>query len=185
MFSGIFLNFWGILMLKKEGGPYWKFRTMQISLGWQEMRQISKKPVYMSYIWASKRTKNNLGRKSLATSASGKLVKRTVVCHSHFGIRKFLLPSTEILFIHQRHQSLQTWINIEATVDLIAYRLCVHCLWLLQKTFEHFLCFLYFWKEKVLTVSPDSSRPVMKEFFKYDCSFTVRSVSQGKRCWDL
>ena len=88
--------------------------------------------------------KNNLGRKSLAACASGKLVKCTLGCHSHFGIRKFLLPSAEILFVYQRHQSLQTGINIEVTADPISYRLSVHCLWLLQKTFEHFLCFLHF-----------------------------------------
>lgn len=112
-------------MLKKEGSPYWKFRTMQISLGWQEMCQISKKPAYVTYTWASKQTKNNLGRKSFAASASGKLVKRTLGCHSYFDIKKLLLLSAEILFIYQRDPSLQTWINIEVTADLIAYRLCV------------------------------------------------------------
>lgn len=112
-------------MLKKEGSPYWKFRMMQISLGWQEMCQLSKEHACITYIWASKQTKNNLGRKPLAASASGKLVKSTLGCHSHFGIRKFLLPSAEMTFIYQRDHSLQTWINIEVTADLIAYRLCV------------------------------------------------------------
>lgn len=162
-------------MLKKEGSPYRKFRTMQISSGCQEC-QISKKPAYITYAWARRQTKNNLGRKSLAASASGKLVKGTLGCHSHCGIRKFVLPSAEILFTYQRDQSLQTWINIEVTADLIAYGLCVHGLWLLQKTFEHFLCFLYFWKEKLLTVCPDSPGPCMKEPFKYGCSFTIRSL---------
>lgn len=149
MFSGIFLNFWDSLMLKKEESPYWKFRMMQISLGWQEMCQLSKEHACITYIWASKQTKNNLGRKPLAASASGKLVKSTLGCHSRFGIRKFLLPTAEMTFIYQRDHSLQTWINIDwlychqwLLIWLLTDSVFVHHLWLLQKTFEHILCFL-------------------------------------------